>query len=176
MYRQIAVIGSAEKDLPEGLIQLATDVGEEIGKRRYIILTTGCVPGTPYHASRGAKEAGGLAMGYSPALSFEDHEQRFPYLPLDFLEIVVYTGLGLEARSIPLVNSSQSVVVIGGEAGTLREFLSAYKQGKNIGLLKGSGGIVDNMEDILRPFKKRKSGMLLYEENPEMLIQKLEGF
>jgi len=174
MHKQIAVIGSGEDSLE--LILRAFNVGTEIAKRGYV-LSTGCVSNSPYHAARGAKGAGGLTMGYSPAADFEDHKERFPKLPLDFLDIVVFTDNGLEGRSDMLVKNGQYIIVIGGDWGTLRELTIAYKRKKYIGLLKGSGGMADNLEEVQKLFTRRSPESIIYELYPEILVRELtEGF
>ncbi|MBC8264803.1 MAG: LOG family protein, partial [Anaerolineales bacterium] len=71
-------------------------------------------------ACRGAKSEGGLTIGILPG--FSRHEAN-PYV-----DIPVVTGLG-EARNIVVVRTSQAVIAVDGEYGTLSEIAYALKLG-----------------------------------------------
>jgi uncharacterized protein (TIGR00725 family) len=70
-------------------------------------------------ASRGATEAGGLAVGIVPG---ERHDAN------EWLSAVVSPGMGL-ARNYILVNSADGVVAVEGQTGTLSELCFATQLG-----------------------------------------------
>lgn len=64
-------------------------------------------------ASRGAKEANGLVVGILPGDSLERANQ--------FIDIPISTGLSFDFRSLILVHSSDALIMVAGENGTLGE-------------------------------------------------------
>jgi len=74
MRIRVGVIGSAEGPKPR-IAQNARRIGEEIAKADCILLT-GSGPGVSYEAAKGTKEAGGFAVGFSPASGLREHRQK----------------------------------------------------------------------------------------------------
>src|SRR5262245_49059422 len=65
----VGVMGSAGGRLGETAISLATEMGRVIAERNCVLVTGAC-PGLPHYAVKGAKTAGGIVVGISPALNF----------------------------------------------------------------------------------------------------------
>src|SRR3989344_8207347 len=96
---KIAVAGAAETEhLPEEALTLAKEVGAEI-VRQGAVLVTGATTGVPFWAARGAKEEGGVSIGISPAFGEREHVEGYG-LPLDYMDIIMYTGQGYSGRDI----------------------------------------------------------------------------
>lgn len=74
-------------------------------------------------ACRGAKEAGGVTIGILPGLDRSDANA--------YVDHVVCTGIG-EARNLAVVLSSDGVIALPGEFGTLSEIAFALKHNKPI--------------------------------------------
>jgi hypothetical protein len=70
-----------------------------------------------------------------------------------------------------LVRSCDVVLVIAGSIGSLNEFTIAYDEGKVIGCLTRTGGVADEAEKIVRTFPKQTNARIVYDDNPERLIQ-----
>jgi hypothetical protein len=64
------------------------------------------------------------------------------------------------------------VLVIAGSIGSLNEFTIAYDEGKVIGCLTGTGGVADEAEKIIETFPKKSHARLLYDSDPERLIER----
>lgn len=116
----VAVIGSARCD--EETVALAREVGREIA-RRGAVLVCGGRGGVMEAACRGAKEAGGLAVGILPGV---DRSEANAYV-----DVPIATGLG-EARNAIVVRSADAVVAVGGAYGTLSEIGLALKMGRPV--------------------------------------------
>lgn len=167
----VAILGGALKFTDEQ-IMAAYDIGVEIAKMENGIVT-GATSGVPYAAVLGVKDAGGLAMGISPAATPEEHLNRYKK-PLDELDFIVYTGTGYDCRSTFIVNSASACIFIGGEIGTLKEFTSAWMAGHQIiGILKGFGGITDQLEELSTYTKTDYHNRLVIETNPKKLVQRI---
>ncbi|ADV64934.1 hypothetical protein [Desulfurococcus mucosus] len=79
----------------------------------------------------------------------------YPYAEMEGLHypekaVVVKTGLTPEARSIPLVRSSDALVALGGGVGTMIEVMLAYSMGKPVYLLRN--GFPSDRLEVLAPY------------------------
>ncbi len=152
----------------------AVDKAEAIGRaiaRAGLVLVTGATTGIPYWAAKGAKEEGGFVIGLSPAASEAAHLKTY-HLPLDYHDIVIYTGFEYGGRNLLLTRSVDAAVIICGRIGTLNEFTIAYEDKKPIGVLEGTGGVADMVEEIVRK-SHRGPGDIVYAKEPNDLIAKL---
>jgi hypothetical protein len=73
-------------------------------------------------------------------------------------------------REIENIRTCDVVVFAGGRSGTLGEFAIAYDEGKVIGVLSGTGGVADSIQDILKIIIKETNATLIYESDPEALL------
>ena len=171
MSFKICVSGAAEGDCvnPE-TIKKAEAVGKAIAKARAIIVT-GATTGLPYYSAKGASEAGGTSIGFSPASTRRDHVNRYK-LPTKYLDLTVYTGFGYAGRNLILTRSADAVIIICGRIGTLNEFTVAFEDKKPIGVLEESGGMAEELEEITRIAHKHEC-KVLYEKDPDRLVKGL---
>lgn len=145
-------------------------IGSEIAKRG-AILTSGATTGLPYYAAVGAKKAGGMVFGFSPATTEGEHVRKYR-LPLQYMDVITYTGSGYAGRNLILTRSSDAVIVVGGRIGTLNEFTVAFEDKKVIGILENSGGITGELRDILRVAKKG-GPEIIFNPDPKTLVSKV---
>ena len=117
---QIGVIGAGTCS-PEAA-SLAYDVGRLIAQNS-AILVCGGLGGVMEHASRGARDAGGLTVGILPGFDLTDVN---PYI-----DIAIPTGLS-HARNVLVVRSSMAVIAVQGSYGTLSEIAIALKLGRPV--------------------------------------------
>jgi uncharacterized protein (TIGR00725 family) len=171
-HRQwIAVLGGAARYSREQIIA-AFKTGQEIARQGRNLLTGGTT-GIPYAAAIGAKSAGALVVGVSPAASLEEHVEKYGK-PLDYADLIIYTGVGYAGRSPIIVQSVCGAIFIGGEIGTLYEFGAAWMTGENVlGVLQGSGGITDQFQSILSQIQTNWGSHLVYDQDPVRLVQKV---
>jgi uncharacterized protein (TIGR00725 family) len=167
----VGVMGSAGGFLSGSAVEKAYEMGRQIASRGCVLVTGAC-PGLPHHAVKGAKSAGGVVVGISPALNFEEHCIRY-HSPYQGYDALVYTGSGLMGREIENIRSCDLVVFMGGRSGTLGEFSIAYDEGKVIGVLQGTGGIADKMEIIVGLIQKETGSQIVYSREPKDLLDKL---
>ncbi len=116
----IGVIGASSCSAE--IAELAEAVGREIGKRG-VVLICGGLGGVMEFAAKGAKEAGGLTIGILPGTSKEEANC--------YIDIPIVTGLG-HARNIIIAHSSDSLIAIAGEHGTLSEIAIGLKLKKTV--------------------------------------------
>lgn len=174
----IGVMGSSQlaEDQSEAsrLEELARRLGSAIADRRCILLT-GATTGYPDLVSRAARLRGGMTVGISPAASREEHASRFS-LPDDGVNTIIYTGFGLKGRNVINVRSSDIVIILGGGIGTLNELTIALGEGKIIGILEGSGGVTEQITEIIKLSSTSRGErvgadpVLVRESDPEKLL------
>ncbi len=171
MKPKIGVMGSCSEPISKQARAAARSLGEAIA-RNDCVLITGASPGLPYDSVLGAKSLGGLTVGISPGLSLAEHVGKYAS-PCQGFDVIVYTGSGLMGREVENIRSSDMVVIIGGRSGTLGEFAIAYDEGKLIGVLRGTGGIADQVELLSRICEKETGGHIIYGTDPAALLSDL---
>ncbi len=167
---KIAVSGAAETEFmaPDALEKVET-VGRLIAERG-MVAVTGATTGAPYWAAKGAKLAGGIVIGISPAATKREHVKMG--LPLDYHDLIVYTGFGYSGRNLLFTRSADAVITVCGRIGTLNEFTDAFEDGKPQGVLLGIGGTTDMIQDILKN-AHRGTGKVVFDTDPKALIEKV---
>lgn len=170
---KICVSGAAETDhCCKDALEIAKELGSEIA-RRGAILVTGATTGFPYWSAKGAKEAGGMSFGLSPAETEKEHVERYD-LPLDYMDAIIYTGYGYSGRNLLLTRTSDAVIIGCGRIGTLNEFTIAFEDSKPIGILLDSGGTTNLIPEILRASKRDKERTnIVFDKDPIVLLDKL---
>jgi uncharacterized protein (TIGR00725 family) len=88
-----------------------------------VTLICGGLGGVMAAACRGARSAGGLAIGVLPGHSPADANPD--------VDIPIVTGMG-EARNLIIVRTALAVIAVGGEFGTLSEIAFALKLGRPV--------------------------------------------
>ncbi len=168
---KICISGAAETGhCAIDAVEKAEFIGREIA-RRGLILVTGATIGIPYWAAKGAKLAGGMVIGISPAASEAAHLKVY-HLPTDYHDLIIYTGFDYSGRNLLLTRSADAIITICGRMGTLNEFTIAFEDQKIIGVLEGSGGTADMMREILER-SHRGAGRVIFDSDPVQLVERV---
>lgn len=168
---KIVVSGAAEvSGCCPRIKELAKEVGKEV-VRQGAVLLTGATTGAPYLAAQGAKEAGGISIGFSPAKSEKEHIKTYR-LPIDAFDLIIYTGFDYVGRNLVLTKAADGVIIVCGRTGTLNEFTVAFESRTPIGVLRGSGGTADLIDEVLKRGYRPKT-KIVYDREPKKLVQKL---
>ena len=136
MKKVISVCGSdvGDNNPLDHALHIAEDVGGLIAKKG-AVLVCGGHGGIMEAACKGAKEENGITLGIMPYSKDEANE---------FVDIAIPTNLG-NIRNFLVVNSGDAVIAIGGRWGTLNEISFAMISGKKVILIRGTGGVVDDI-------------------------------
>jgi len=167
----VGVMGSASGLLSPRQTQLGRELGRAIARMKFGLITGAC-PGLPYETCVGFREVGGFSVGISPALSEEEHIHRY-HSPTDLYDMIIFTGSGLMGREVINIRSSDFVIILGGHSGTLGEFSIAYDEGKLIGIVDGSGGITEILDQIVKTVNKPTGSTLIRDTQPERLLSRM---
>ena len=148
----------------------ARELGTEIA-RQGAVFVNGATTGFPLWAAMGAKEAGGFVVGLSPASSELEHVESYK-LPLDYLDIIIYTGFGYSGRNLLLTRSADAVFVGCGRIGTINEFTVAFEDGKPIGVLEGDWDTDEVIKNIIE-HGHRYNPKIVFDKDPKTLVAKV---
>jgi uncharacterized protein (TIGR00725 family) len=166
---KICVSGAAETGhCGVDALEKAKELGREIA-RQGAVLVTGATTGFPFWAAMGAKEVGGISVGFSPAVSEKEHVEVYK-LPLDYMDLIVYTGFGYPGRDLLLTRASDAVICGCGRIGTIHEFTIAFEDGKAIGIYEGPWEMGDELEGILSK-SHRANDNVIVGNDPKKLIE-----
>ncbi len=152
----------------------AYEIGKELGReiaRQGFVITTGATTGMPLYAAVGAKEEGGFSVGFSPASTEREHLEVYK-LPLDYMDVVVYTGFGFPGRDLLLTRSSDAVILGCGRIGTIHEFTIAYEDQKPIGILEGPWKTDEIIKNIINA-SNRPAQKVVFDSDPKALLERL---
>lgn len=168
---KICVSGAAETaHCGLGALDKAKELGREIAKQG-AILVTGATTGFPFWSAIGAKEAGGISIGLSPAATEKEHTEAYR-LPIDYMDLIIYTGFGYTMRDILLTRTTDAVVLGCGRIGTIHEFTVAFEDGKPIGILEGEWETDEVIKNIIEK-GHRINDKIIFDSDPKRLIEKL---
>lgn len=167
----ICVSGAASGDTVLHSADLATRLGEAIARESHV-LTTGATIGLPYYSAIGAKRAGGMSIGFSPASSLREHLRKYR-LPRDAFDFINFTGMNYVGRDLYLIQSSDAVITVGGRFGSLHEFTSALEAHKPCGVLLGSGGTADLIPELMKTLEPPDGDLVIFDDDPERLVRKI---
>ncbi len=168
---KIGVSGAAETGAC-GLdaYEKAKELGREIAKQGGII-TTGATTGFPMYSAMGAKDECGFSIGFSPAANEREHVETYK-LPLDFMDVVVYTGFGYAGRDLLFVRSSDAMIIGCGRIGTLNEFAVAFEDRRPIGILEGSWETDEILRRVIEA-AHRPNNKIVFDSDPKAIVERL---
>ncbi|MBI4121137.1 MAG: LOG family protein [Parcubacteria group bacterium] len=168
---KICVSGAAETGHcgPDAL-DSAKELGREIA-RHNAVLVTGATTGFPLWAAMGAKEVNGISLGLSPASTEEEHIGIYK-LPVDYLDLIIYTGFGYSGRNLLLTRASDAIIVGCGRIGTVNEFTIAFEDKKPIGILEGSWETDEVFRNIIEK-AHRPNNKIIFDSDPKALVERL---
>ena len=110
------VFGSARVKPDDPIYADAVEVGRRIAQAGFAGVTGGG-PGVMEAANRGAREAGGVSVGFNIELPHEQHENRYLDLSLTFEHFY--------ARKTMFVKAAEGFVIFPGGFGTLDELFES---------------------------------------------------
>lgn len=152
----------------------AYDKGIELGKQIALhgaTLVTGATTGFPMWSAMGAKQAGGLSIGFSPANNEKEHVNTFG-LPLEYMDLIVYTGFGYPGRDLILTRSSDAVLFGCGRIGTIHEFTIAFEDKKPIGILEADWETDEVLKNIIEN-GHRPNEKIVFDTDPKTLVERI---
>ncbi len=145
----------------------AKELGREIARQGAIIVT-GATTGFPYWAAMGAKEVGGISIGLSPAANEKEHLEVWK-LPVDYMDLIIYTGFGFPGRDLLLTKSVDAVICGCGRIGTIHEFTISFEDGKPTGIFEGPWEMDEELKEIVEK-GHRPNPKVISNADPKKLV------
>lgn len=170
---KIGVSGTADMGfLGQNVYEIAKEIGREIAKQG-AVMVSGATTGFPYWAATGCKEQCGISFGFSPAASAREHAEVYR-LPLEYMDMITYTGFGYNGRDLMFVRSCDGVIIGPGRIGTFHEFVIAYEDKKPLGILTSDNDWqTDNIIKTIIENSHRPNDKVVFDSDPKRLIEKL---
>ncbi len=166
---KICVSGAAETGhCGVDALEKAKELGREIA-RHGAVLVTGATTGFPLWVAMGVKELGGISLGFSPAASEREHVEVYK-LPLDYMDLIVYTGFGYPGRDLLLTRCVDAVICGCGRVGTIHEFTIAFEDGKPIGIFEGPWEMGAELEEIIEK-SHRSNAKIVTGADPKKIVE-----
>ncbi len=171
---KICVSGAAETNhCGQDAFAIAEELGKEI-IRQGAVLVNGATTGFPYWTAKGAKAADGIVVGISPASSEQEHIKKYG-LPVDYQDLIIYTGFGYSGRNLLLTRAADAVIVGCGRMGTINEFTIAFEDKKPIGILEGEWETDELVKTMIEKSHRAEemAGKIIFSQDPKELVSKL---
>jgi len=152
----------------------AYDKGLELGRqiaKNDAVLVNGATTGFPLWAAMGAKEAKGFVLGFSPASTEKEHIEKYN-LPVEYMDVIVYTGFGYPGRDLILTRSSDAVLFGCGRIGTIHEFTIAFEDKKPIGILEADWDTDEVIKNIIEN-GHRPNDRIIFDSEPKALVERI---
>lgn len=166
---KICVSGAADtSSFGLATLDIAKELGREVA-RQGAVLVTGATTGFPLWAAMGAKEEGGISIGFSPAASEKEHLEVYK-LPIDYMDLIIYTGFGYSGRDLFLTRSSDGAIFGCGRIGTIHEFTITFEDYKPMGILEGPWETGPELKDIILK-SHRANDRVIYGDNPKKIVE-----
>jgi len=181
MELRIGIFGSSDIEPPE-VLSKAVHLGEVLNKYS-VLLMTGACSGLPYAVAAAANDK--RKWGFSPVGTYEEQMRFTPDDDVSIYEKVIFVpdtfpyhktlSASKKYRNVVSTASCDGGIILGGKWGTLNELSNLIDMGKPIGILLGTGGIVDEVAALVDRLDPNKKALLIFEEDPEKLVQQLVG-
>jgi uncharacterized protein (TIGR00725 family) len=168
MKIKVGVMGGSIEEIDGALRAKSQMLGKALSEQN-VVLLTGATTGVVYLVGKAAHDSGAFHIGISPAANVSEHTQHYR-LPTDACDSLIFTGFGLKGRNVVLVRSCDVVLFISGAMGSLNEFTIAHDEGKIMGCLRGTGGVADEADYLLKKFSKQTGAEIFQDEDPAKLI------
>ena len=169
---KFSVSGAAETGhCGPSALDKAKELGAEIVNHG-AVLVTGATTGFPLWSAIGAKEAGGTVVGLSPAATEREHMEVYR-LPVDYHDLIIYTGFGYSMRDILLTRSTDAVFLGCGRIGTIHEFTVAFEDNKPIGILEDENWETDEVFKMIIEKGHRPNNKIIFDKDPKRLVERI---
>ncbi|MES2203033.1 MAG: hypothetical protein V4474_01780 [Patescibacteria group bacterium] len=145
-------------------------LGQEIAKIG-AVLVNGATTGFPLWTAMGAKQAGGFTLGFSPANTEKEHIETYN-LPVEYMDVIVYTGFGFPGRDLLMTRSSDAVFFGCGRIGTIHEFTIAFEDKKPMGILEANWETDEEFRMILEK-GHRANDLIVFDSDPKALVERV---
>ncbi|HSW97927.1 MAG TPA: hypothetical protein VLF89_08935 [Candidatus Saccharimonadales bacterium] len=182
MQYKIGIFGSAVIN-NEDLLSKAHELGKALSKYD-LMLITGAGKGIPYQVVSEAKKRNEKIKiwGFPPVLDKQALQEytsddigiydKITYIPQDYAFANSIHACRLY-RNAASTSHCDAGIIISGRFGTLNEFTNMQEEKKVIGVLIGTGGIADELQQIVSKVTKEDSAQVIFNNDPKELVKEV---
>lgn len=170
-FQTIAVFGSADPDVAPEAKKTALALGKYLAEKGIKVITGGSV-GVPGLVIQSAKENGAITEGFFPDHDPVSHSKRSDNQGIEYFDTYRFIPT-FTARSLAMISEADGAVLINGRIGTLSEFCMAVEEGLPIAVVLGTGGIADELENIIAIAKKEYHSKIIFDRDYSRAIDRL---
>ncbi len=184
MKYKIGIFGSSEGKNIEKVLPKARHLGEILGElKKQIIIITGAAKGLPFEVAINASKKDVEIWGYSESTGLNTQQTLYPqldfsifsklhFIPKEY-EFISNSQVSKKFRNVSSTANCDAGIIISGRWGSLNEFTNLYDMGKIIGVLTGTGGIADELEELDKKIHKPGKAKIFFNPNPEELVRQI---
>jgi predicted Rossmann-fold nucleotide-binding protein len=186
---KIGVFGSAVNE-SEKTIETAKKLGQILGEKDVVVITGACA-GMPDIVAREAAKKGTEVWGFAPVGTNEELKalyaesdfsvyKKIYYIPKNFRDLFFIEGNTefkvqkpslQKYRNVISTANCDGAIVLSGRWGSMNEFTNLFDMGKVIGVLTGTGGIADELPELMRKINKPSGAKVFFDNDPEKLVE-----
>lgn len=163
-------------------VQKAKELAQELASRDVIILT-GAGSGLPELVALEIWKNGKEVWGFPPTINPEEQRQLYPgqnlkiysrlfYIPKDY-KFAKNVETSRKYRNVASTATCDAGIIIAGRWGTMNEFTNLYDMGKVIGVLTGSGGVADEIPNLVKKISKESKASVIFNNSPKELLKEV---
>lgn len=178
---KIGVFGSAEGNF-ENILKKTNHLGDELAKQNTIIITGAC-NGLPYQVALAASKKDAEIWEFSHCLNREAQLIATPDANLSIYKKIFFIPKSFQFsskeevcrkyRNVVSIANCDGGIIISGRWGTMNEFTNLYDMGKVIGVLTDTGGIADELPELLKIISKPSKAKVIFSNSPKQLVDKV---
>jgi len=183
MKHKIGIFGSAAGNLDKD-IRKATELGKVFNEYAdKAILLNGACSGMPSLVLSQAAKSNVEMFGYSSNLNKITQLAEYPDVDLSLYSRIIYVPANFPGakndrvckkyRNVVLTSNCDAGIIISGRWGSLNEFTNLLDMQKAVGVLTGTGGIADELEELSKKISKPGRGKIIFESDPKVLVEKM---
>ena len=193
MKYKIGVFGSAVNE-SEQKIESAKKLGRILADKNVIVVTGACAGMPDIVAQEAAKENKNIEIwGFAPVDTEEELKdlyiendfsiyKRLFYIPQNFrklffiedgVEFTVQKPSLQKYRNVISTANCDGAIIVSGRWGTMNEFTNLHDMGKVIGVLTGTGGIADELPNLMKKINKPSKAKIIFNDKPEELVKQV---
>jgi hypothetical protein len=163
---KIAIFSSANTKIPDHLKALAFEIGVYLAHQGITVVTGGCV-GIPGIVVDGALSVGGKTEAFYPDINEASLNLNRDVHNNDRLDKFSYKNFfnGFTERSLRMIHAVDGAIILNGRIGTLSEFTIAIEEGRDVCVIKKTGGIADQLEEIIKIADRELPNKIIFEED-----------
>ena len=171
---KIAIFSSARPHVDDEVLELSHMIGKYLAENNILVVTGGCL-GVPGEVVKSVKENGGVTEAYFPDFDPSSHSIRHDNLDVKYFDLYKFIP-GFTERSVKMIEDVDGAIVLNGRMGTLSEFSIAAEEGLPLAVVKGSGGITDQLEHIIEIAEKEYATPIYFNSDYRQAIDSLVSY